>query len=504
MRYLKCVLSCFFLAMILVGCQQPNVKNELVTVNSDTVDIFIGVDYLESYTTLRNVVQHECLYGYNNKEHTIDLFDLKERKPIKQISLEKEGANGIVYPHALTIHQDTVWIQTATHFFATDLDGKIIWRLDKKELDKQIDHSVYSFSSTGVTVCNFEDLVYDSNRQELVVPIYLLDPFSLEKKQAVATIQVKEKKVTLLPIPFPETIIHDYYGKLSTPQLLVKGDSLVYNFPNSAAIHIFNRKNGEITTHHIESEYTANLSETIRENANATKILDHYLHALFFHKVQYDEKRGLYYRLHTDHSTDRAAFSNKETYLTIISSDFKKLKEVKLPANCYPFYVITDDGLLFQFMEGLKEDMFSYQIVTTDEIQKIKGVEKNEVSIHVKSETQQSKQDSSKVMPKKRVQPTVKKMNVQELAEFFKQKMVYPEQELKEKVEGIVMLSLTCDKEGKVIGCKIIEQATTTENENLREEALRLANLAKWVEPGVMYMVHISFDIEDYLKRNMH
>jgi hypothetical protein len=77
--------------MILVGCQQPNVKNELVTVSSDTVDIFIGVDYLESYTTLRNVVQHECLYGYNNKEHTIDLFDLKERKPIKQISLEKEG-----------------------------------------------------------------------------------------------------------------------------------------------------------------------------------------------------------------------------------------------------------------------------------------------------------------------------------------------------------------------------------------------------------------------------
>ena len=135
MRYLKCVLSCFFLAMILVGCQQPNVKNELVTVNSDTVDIFIGVDYLESYTTLRNVVQHECLYGYNNKEHTIDLFDLKERKPIKQILLEKEGANGIVYPHALTIHQDTVWIQTATHFFATDLDGKIIWRLDKKELE---------------------------------------------------------------------------------------------------------------------------------------------------------------------------------------------------------------------------------------------------------------------------------------------------------------------------------------------------------------------------------
>jgi hypothetical protein len=54
--------------------------------------------------------------------------------------------------------------------------------------------------------------------------------------------------------------------------------------------------------------------------------------------------------------------------LAIISIDFKKVKEVKLPANCYPFYVITDDGLLFQFMEGLKEDIFSYQIVTTDEI----------------------------------------------------------------------------------------------------------------------------------------
>ena len=50
----------------------------------------------------------------------------------------------------------------------------------------------------------------------------------------------------------------------------------------------------------------------------------------------------------------------------------------------------------------VKGDMFSYQIVTTDEIQKIKGVEKNEVSIQVKSETQQIKQDSSKVMPKKK------------------------------------------------------------------------------------------------------
>jgi hypothetical protein len=29
----------------------------------------------------------------------------------------------------------------------------------------------------------------------------------------------------------------------------------------------------------------------------------------------------------------------------------------------------------------------------------------------------------------------------------------------------------TCDKEGKVIGSKIIEEVTTTENENLRKEA---------------------------------
>ena len=79
--------------------------------------------------------------------------------------------------------------------------------------------------------------------------------------------------------------------------------------------------------------------------------------------------------------------------------------------------------------------------------------------------------------------------------------MIYPEQELKNRVEGVVMVSFSCDKKGKVITRKILEQATTTDNENLRKEALRLANLVEWVEPGITYMVHIPFNVDLYLDR---
>ena len=502
MKKLKYILFCLLLLIQSACKHDSDCKDILINVVSDTVNISIQEEYLETYTTLRNIVAQDLLYCYNNKLHTIDIFELTKQKPEKIIHLEREGVDGVVYPQAITVYKDSVFIQNSTHYLIVNHNGKVIWKLAKKELNNQLNEALYSFSSTGLTICNFEDLVYDNNRRELIVPLNALEPTYLGNKNMIAAISIDTKTAQVLPLFYPETVTNGYYGKLAVPQIFCKGDSLIYNFPNSSTVYIFDRNSEKVTTLNVESEYTDNQSEKIGTNTNPRKLMDHFLHSLFFHKIQYDKERNLYYRLHTDRSSDRSAFSNKDTYLTIMNERLEKISEIKLPMNIYPMYNITKDGLLFQFIEVLEEDTFSYLLITTDKIKKVQKPLLINVPCEEQSKNVQQKVSKSiETKTEKQSQSIVKKMNVQEIRDFFEQQMIYPEQELKNRVEGVVMVSFSCDKKGKVITRKILEQATTTDNENLRKEALRLANLVEWVEPGITYMVHIPFNVDLYLDR---
>ena len=149
----------------------------------------------------------------------------------------------------------------------------------------------------------------------------------------MATIDIKKEIVNLLPIYFPLSVTDKYYGKLSTAQILSKGDSIIYNFGNSSKIYIYNRRNKEIYEYDIKSNFTDNLSEDLDKNVNTKKLFDHYLHSLFFHNIQYDPYRDCYYRIHTNKNNNPSAFNDKETFLTIINSNFEKTDEIKLPEN---------------------------------------------------------------------------------------------------------------------------------------------------------------------------
>lgn len=495
--YLYAILLCFY------SCKNNHIQvKDPGSAKVDTILIPIDEQYTQNYTALRNRIQSNHFYGFNNKLHTIDIFDLYNKKHVSKIEIQKEGPNGIPNLNAFTVISDSIIIQNSSHFIIIDQNGSIVKKISKEKLNTALNNSDYSLQPTYVTLANFEDIAYDNKRNELIAPVNSINPRQLKNKNCIASIHLNSEKVELLPVYFPESVIDKYYGKLGVPQILCKGDSLIYNFANSSHIYIFNRITKAITDHTIESAYTSNISEALDENADMKKQFDHYLHALFFHSIQYDKDRNQYYRIHTDKNDDISAFNNKDTYLTIMNADFEKIDEIKLPANFYPIFNVTKQGLLFEFMQAPEENAFSYMMITSPHIPVIN---KQEPELSYTTPTSITTDSADIIRPSviKKNTSTVhltenEKMTAEKISQFVQKNMIYPPNELENKVEGLVFIILKCDKTGKVTSCETTDApVTTTDNKELIKEALRIGSLIKYINPDI-FCFHVPFNIDRY------
>ncbi len=86
---------------------------------------------------------------------------------------------------------------------------------------------------------------------------------------------------------------------------------------------------------------------------------------------------------------------------------------------------------------------------------------------------------------------------------FLHDHLVYPQQEMKEKTEGKVLVAFVVTKEGKGTNAKIVESVTTA----IDNEALRLISLIEWfpsnqegIPVNVNYSVEINFSTSKYKK----
>ena len=65
----------------------------------------------------------------------------------------------------------------------------------------------------------------------------------------------------------------------------------------------------------------------------------------------------------------------------------------------------------------------------------------------------------------------------------------------------LVFVILESDNSGGILSCKISDRATSTDNEALRNEAIRVAKLIKRVAPNSLFSFHVNFNKEEYLLR---
>lgn len=493
-------------SVLLISCNISKDKNETIIssplIKIDTLSVNINENYLQNYTALRNRIYNDQLYAYNIHQHTIDIFDFATQNFISQIKLKREGADGIPNINSFIIANGLIIAQNESNYTIIDQNGKIVKKISKETLTNNLNDKDYLLDApNNISISNFEDMTYDSNEKKLIVPISTLDPHKLKDKYCLANIDINTEKISFYPITYPDKLNNEYYGKLSRPNSLTIKDQIIYNFSYSSNIYLFDKNSQTTTLYNITSDFTKNNSEQLDKNANIKKQLDHYFHSLYFHGIQYDHYRNIFYRLHTNKSSDVSVFNNKETYLTIISANFEKIAEIKLPTNLYPIFNITEKGLLFQFMSGLYEDKYSYMIITCPYIMPVKKTDKLKIKDTISTIEKPKTKDTISTIEKSKTHSSYEIITTHNIKSFITKNLIYPTAELENNIEGAVFVILNSDSSGAILSCKISDIATTTDNKALRDEAIRIAKLIKRVEPNIIFSFHVNFNKKEYLSQ---
>jgi hypothetical protein len=519
-KFLKQNSLSVFLLLLLFGCSQnaqnngtQNNAENSYQISMDTIWIPIDENCLGSYSF--TAINGDFFYGKNNFLNTIDVFDLRTKKTVRNIPIQKEGPHGIPMIDDFVVNDSLLIIDGRTHFFQVDFQGSIVQKIPKKDFNVENKYEGYTIDQLRpVSISNFRNLVYLSQSNELIIPLYNKSIQDLRLKYAgfcAVAVHLNTKNVELLPIPYPELFKQKRnYGNLDEIQLTVKGDSIVYNFPNSSEIHLFNRKTKRISDYTIDSKYTPNRSDVLDFHADRSRIMDHYLKSTFFHRIVYDPYRNLFFRLHASKCESDRFLEDRNFYLVIMNDSFEKLDEIVLPSTVYPIYNVTKKGLLFSFLKPLDEDFFSGLLLRLD------GEKENQdQAIPIKTNSEHADTGSAKIekansapkiskpaVPEKKQQrfPTDKDISLDLLRSYVEENLVYPEDALKNEIEGHVYMLIQYDSLGVVNDRRMLWGC---ENPELETEAWRIIHSIEKVKTNKKggFGFPVVFDIRKYKNR---
>jgi len=334
------------------------VKNNSVNISSEDVRIPIDSITYPSYSTYQNVSINDTSYlaGYNEKTHSIDVFDLNKKEFYKHIKLDNQGPNGISRVADFYIHDwDSIFVFVARKLHLIDSVGLVKNSFNLSEYEKKLKGTV----TTGL---GFR-LYYSINRNSVFfkyVPRdvkygskeYFLKPF-------IAEFNLTNDTMSLLPVKYSKYIMNNYIGYLSRPYVSFFKDKIYYCFNGESNIYSYNLKTNKTDIYGGRSKYSKNLAKPIPRNWSSDKKDKHRLKGVQFFNVIYDPYRDLFYRLHFGNmNNNNGTFRDKSLYMMVFNEDFKLFREKKLNNYTYrpEFYGISREGLFLNANHEMNEN----------------------------------------------------------------------------------------------------------------------------------------------------
>lgn len=326
---------------ILLGCSNKK-SDSFIDPYIEKIVIPIDENYLNYYQVWQNFEfeNKQKLIAYNNKRHSLDFFDLSNKKVIGQVLLESDGPNAVGSINSLYYHnQDSVFIYER---------GKLHIINDLGE--KRHTFSLYDFFDAGVNgepICNYYfKLYYEANTKS--VPFYLLyhniEQDEKSNKPLVGKLNIEDGSVKFLPI------FHTKFFKRHSNQVgyitylgfngNMKEDFL-YNFQYQSTIFLL-EKNGELLL--------SDDSKTISPLIDVNEIDSHAILNTHYLTPIYDQWRELIYRFNWDSpkSNDKSVeFIDKGISLDIYNNKLKKITHLNLPQYTYQInnWFVNSKGL---------------------------------------------------------------------------------------------------------------------------------------------------------------
>lgn len=332
--------------------EKKNSPIDFKNFNYDTLKISIEPEYIgdNAYGSTILETNKKTLFAcYNRFDHAIEVYDLKNKNPIKKIKLEKQGPNKLklgIY----SFLNDSVFInKTQRQLALINGSGQIINSIPFNKI-KGINHTKYTFTREGIHIGNFDQLCIDTSQNFILVTIYK----TIRKKKTkefhdsyfISKIYWDENRGEILPIKYPEIFRRKNFGDLDYPDFCIKDNSIIYSFRNSSDIYKWKENQKKLYKYQIECKNANGLSQPLAMNH---KNIMPSIKSSKYYRVIYDKYRDIFYRIYKEENKQKNSKALSGNYhLIILTNEFEKLKEIPLGKDIYPFSAhVTKKGLIF-------------------------------------------------------------------------------------------------------------------------------------------------------------
>ncbi len=297
----------------------------------------------------------EYYLNYNKEQNSLIFYNLQTSSYSHRVTFFNSGPNKVGGLPRASLWGDTIVSQLIDKIQLITLEGVVAKELSLKEIAGELDKHYCLKGDERMVNTNFKRLYVDEVSQSIVLRLYNKDDGynDIYKNPKFLEYNLNTGLATPHHVVFPDELKKQYYGMLEYPNIISKGDSIIYNFPFKATVHIYNKKTQKTET----VDFKPNQISPIVKGYDLAQKSDYsitlpLLNGDVYHQINYDRYRGVYYILY---SQAKIGEESKCRHLITFDKYLRKIGEVELPEGLSPKYAISQKGLLFR---NHKEDSF--------------------------------------------------------------------------------------------------------------------------------------------------
>lgn len=353
----------FALLLLFISCNPGTDFQGTDDLVVDTIGIEIGNTGLTNYNSPALAIYTKSgssyMVCYNYLSHALDYYNLDSARYLHSLKLSSSGPNAIRTCMFLVCDADRIFAESVTDFAILDHAGNLLGRiLTPKWFESE---GVKYRLATNMYIGNYDTgFAIDSVYQRIIFPIYpLMKKSSMDyfKGYALASCTFDSLKPVALQATYPEYLQKlERFDEMDRPQILVKGDSVIFSFASHPDIYIYSLKNGHQTTKKIASKKHPPITPSNNGKYSPQDLLGYFDKVGNYLPVKYDRFNHVYYRIYIPPKSDSSVDNSNNRRLLVINENFKVIREILIPKGLETYYFPTRSGLLFQFETYYRDD----------------------------------------------------------------------------------------------------------------------------------------------------
>ena len=355
MKFRTTVILIGLYAFLLTACGDSSSSRRKVKPEVPTMDfhsIKLPMEYTSEalggfcHPTSTQIDGMDCMLMYNALIHAVEIIDLTHMKPFRQIKLKEEGRERIGDVRGVFYHQGNFILCASFGFYRIDGEGNLLAKWAGDEYLKA-NHSLKGFSIMIPELTMYFNLYnftgYDERNDRMTLSVYKQEKEDGEYPKKILVVDCKSCEVVdVVNVACPERMKREaQLGILGSVNSLPYGDSVMYNFPASAEVFVYNRKDKTTQCYTLGSDF----AEPYYQCQGAG---DEGLASGYYFPLRYDVLRHCFWRVQQKPMAKGQGIAGKAFSIVRISPDFQVTDEYLIPKDkgLLPYLLFTEKQLM--------------------------------------------------------------------------------------------------------------------------------------------------------------